>query len=620
LFTSWQDSNAQQVDTTGNLVVNTPQGGPSSWTNGVYQSQLTCWAGGQPGYCGPNPIVRPGNNINFSYGQTDLYQVQAISAVLPSATGLRVNGFNFGFTAKNGNGWDDGRVDQLSAYVKFFDKQGSVVDSNVYNLTYKFDWTAFNFSKDFQTPLVADSLSTVRYGFIGRDNNFWAGPYGPEVNSINFQLKYSVDPCASNPMYSATCPGYLDALNKLVPQQPQATTTTTIAPSIEAAPAPQVQIQQTTQTSTSAVANPTVVQPVVIQQASSQASTPSQLQLALSIVSRNQERDKQLQQAAVQQALDIAQQAGDRALQVAQQVAQQQSQQSQQQDLAVFNTAVQQVQQQQAVQFATQSPQQQQQTRQTSTQTDQVQQTISAVTSVQTTQQQQQQFASLAPAQQIVVQQQTVVQQSATQLLEPQPQQQVQQTSIQTATAAPATLIVTKPSQQEPATQPVLQPVLQPPQVIPTAPVVQQVYKPAVAEVLQTQPPLLEQAQQQQQVVLQKYKEPDTPQPIAQPLQDRTNPISDLFYGLAFTPSTTSSMQELRKDVANNELAGGISLDRLSTQPIGYQQYMALALQDAKFYQPREIYNRQTTVDNQRALRQLSSDRLHQQMVNEQYK
>lgn len=574
LFTGWQDSSAQQVDTTGNLVTNTPQGGPSSWTNGIYQDNLSCWAFGLFGYCGPNPIVRPGNNINFSYGETDLYQVKAISSVLPNTSGLRVNGFNFGFNAKNGNGWDDGRVDQLSAYVKFFDKQGSVVDNTIYNLTYKFNWTAFNFSKNFQTPLVTNNLSTVRYGFIGRDNNFWAGPYGPEINNINFQLKYSVDPCISNPMYSPTCPGYLSALNKLVPQpqlQPQASITTSSALIIEATPAPQVQMQQSTQTNVSVAANP-LVQPVVTQQANSQAITPSQLQLALSIVSKNQERDKQLQQAAVQQALDIAKQAGDRALQVAQQVAQQ-SQQSQQQDLTVFNTAVQQA-QQQTVQFIAQTPQQQQQTRQATIQTDQVQQ------------------------------QQTVV----------------QKTSTPAVTSVPATLMIIKPSQQALVTQSAVQPILQPLQVTTTSPAVQQAYRPVVAEVLQTQPLLLEQAQQQQQVVLQKYKEPDTPQPLTQALQDRTNPISDLFYGLAFTPSTTSSMQELRKDVANNELAGGISLDRLSTQPIGYQKYMALAIQDAKFYQPREIYNRQTTVDNQRALRQLSSDRLHQEMVNKQYK
>ena len=121
-------SKAQTLDptqtyTTGNVVVNTPNGGPSSWVNGVYQNSLTCWSWGDPGYCGPNAIVRPGNNINFSFGTTDLYQLQAIANILPnSGTGLVVKGFNFGFTAKNGYGWDNANQDYLVAYVNLYKK------------------------------------------------------------------------------------------------------------------------------------------------------------------------------------------------------------------------------------------------------------------------------------------------------------------------------------------------------------------------------------------------------------------------------------------------------------------------------------------------------------------
>jgi hypothetical protein len=41
---------------------------------------------------------------------------------------------------------------------------------------------------------------------------------------------------------------------------------------------------------------------------------------------------------------------------------------------------------------------------------------------------------------------------------------------------------------------------------------------------------------------------------------------------------------------------------------------------DVAFYAPKEIYRNQKTVDNVRALRQMSSERLHQQMVDQQYK
>ena len=115
LFTTLS-SNAQ-VDSTGNLVNN------SNWNNAVYQNSLTCWSYGDPGYCGPLPIVRPGGNINFSYGTVDLHQIHSVASVLPkSGTGLVVAGFNFGFTAKNGNGWDNGRQDYLSAYVTLYNK------------------------------------------------------------------------------------------------------------------------------------------------------------------------------------------------------------------------------------------------------------------------------------------------------------------------------------------------------------------------------------------------------------------------------------------------------------------------------------------------------------------
>ena len=93
LFTSY--SNAQDIYTTGNIVVPTTTSSGSTWTNAVYQNSLTCWAYGDPGYCGPNAIVRPGDNINFSYGSTYIYQQQNVASLLPNTgTGLQVNGYN----------------------------------------------------------------------------------------------------------------------------------------------------------------------------------------------------------------------------------------------------------------------------------------------------------------------------------------------------------------------------------------------------------------------------------------------------------------------------------------------------------------------------------------------
>lgn len=215
LFTSY--SNAQVDPTTGNLINygTAPTDTTSTWNNGVYVNQL-CFGAGQPGNCGPNPSVRPGGVINFSYGMTDLNQVVNINTALAAGgTGVQLSGFNFSFMAKNGNGWDDARQDYLAAYVKLYGAGGNQIANYDYSAAtnQKYNWTNFNFSETFATPYVASSLSTARVGFIGRDNNFWAGNYGPEVYNVNFRLNYKVDPCATNPAYSSTCAGFNNVLN-----------------------------------------------------------------------------------------------------------------------------------------------------------------------------------------------------------------------------------------------------------------------------------------------------------------------------------------------------------------------------------------------------------------------
>jgi hypothetical protein len=187
----------------------------STWNNGVYVNQL-CFYAGEPGNCGPNPSVRNGGIINFSYGTADLNQVININTALASAgTGVQVSGFNFGFMAKNGNGWDGGQQDYLAAYVKLYGAGGNQIANYDYSsATNKlYNWTNFNFSETFASPYVASTLSTAQVGFVGRDNNFWAGNYGPEVYNVDFRLKYKVDPCATNPAYSATCAGFNNVLN-----------------------------------------------------------------------------------------------------------------------------------------------------------------------------------------------------------------------------------------------------------------------------------------------------------------------------------------------------------------------------------------------------------------------
>ena len=241
IFSAAQAQTVGEISTTGNLVNSTPTATntTTTWQNvGSWNQGLPCWSPQDSyygAYCGPQPYFNNGS-FNFSWGLTDVYQSVNIAAALPNTgTGLRVTGYNFGFMAKNGNGWDGGALDYLSAYVRFADSTGKTVENYNYNLNFVFDWTQFNFSQNFATPYPTNTLSTATYGFVGADSYGWAGPYGPEVYNISFNLKYDVDPCANNPLYSPTCSGFSEAMAKLtaapvVPvAEPVATVTATAA-------------------------------------------------------------------------------------------------------------------------------------------------------------------------------------------------------------------------------------------------------------------------------------------------------------------------------------------------------------------------------------------------------
>jgi hypothetical protein len=210
-------SNAQDISTTGNLINygTAPTSTTSTWNNGVYVNQL-CFYAGEPGNCGPNPSIIPGGRIHFSYGTADLNQVININTALSAGgTGVQLAGFTYSLWAKNGNGWDDARQDYLAAYVKLYGSGGNLIANYDYSAATnnKYNWTNFTFSETFASPYIASTLSTAQVGMIGRDNNFWAGNYGPEVFDVDFRLKYKVDPCATNPAYSSTCAGFGSILN-----------------------------------------------------------------------------------------------------------------------------------------------------------------------------------------------------------------------------------------------------------------------------------------------------------------------------------------------------------------------------------------------------------------------
>ena len=86
------------------------------------------------------------------------------------------------------------------------------------------------------------------------------------------------------------------------------------------------------------------------------------------------------------------------------------------------------------------------------------------------------------------------------------------------------------------------------------------------------------------------------------------------------TNISEARVDSVNRNVQINDLAGGVDITAMATQPKGYEVYSSLTIKDAGFYAPKDIYGNQTNVDNARALRQLGSDRLHQEMVDQQFR
>ena len=604
LLSKAQTLDPTQVYTTGNIVQNTPQGGPTPWVGGVYQDNLTCWGQqGDTGYCGPNAIVRPGGNINFSYGSTYLYQQQHISTLLPSATGLQVNGYNFGFMAKNGNGWDDGRVDQLTALVRFWDNTNgrgatNLLYGDVYSLNYKFNWTSFDYSKTFTAPLAVPSIGQVQYGFIGRDNNFWAGPYGPEIYNVSFSLKYSVDPCASNPLYSPTCSGYLAALAKLTPasttliveappppppmgmdSNPTGTFTPTGQPAPPPGspppppgsppppegsqpPPPQQQAgpppagapnpnpnQQASASQPSANSPQTKIGEVSDSAGSSKASSPVSLSSVLSMIGSNQEKTAALEKSVVQAADAQAFSAGETAKQSAEKLA------GDVQSQSIANSG--------SSQTGTSL----------ASNTQSVTQLQGSSVSMQGNQQGNSASNSARLQQSInsgsMGTQFDTVNSSVT--------TQQQQYNIQNTTRQEFNVAMVTPQVSYSL-------------VAPTR------YAPVQIELPSTEG------------IKFGYR----------------GPVDNAMESKPFLPQMNNGSEQnasVKKNVQNNEAAGNVTIESIAKQPANYAQYFVV-MSDNAFYAPKEIYKNQKVVDNARVMRGLTggSDARHQQMVDSQYK
>jgi hypothetical protein len=188
---------AQTVETTPNVISN-------NWT-GVTQ---TTSVGG--GYSGGNvPGYNPSTNtVMFGYTTSTVAQTYAINQAL-SGSGVQIGGYNYSWQYLN-NGSTGGT---LSSTISLTSPTGTTLESYNYAMNTIADgWRTMSGTQNFNQQYGLASVGDLNISFTGKDARFWAGLYGPQVRDVNLSLNYTSDPCASNPLYSPSCPNYNQVL------------------------------------------------------------------------------------------------------------------------------------------------------------------------------------------------------------------------------------------------------------------------------------------------------------------------------------------------------------------------------------------------------------------------
>ena len=570
LLCGWVIIAHSQTSYTGNLVGNT-------WNNGYPVPALTCWQPGDPNCSPGTPYVRPDGNINFSYVATELYQARSLADALPySGTGLMVIGFQFNWRSKNGNGWDDSKLDVLQAYVQMYSKGGQWIEAQTYNLNFIHNWTDFAWSGTFSKERRGSDLGTILYGFYGKDNNYWMGPYGPEVTNVSFSLRYQPDPCVVNPLHSTDCPGFLKAIaspvyqvqesNSVVASVPTANTKT--APLVPFSPttiiklnAKQEQFIQETEIATSSAINSTGFAVSMVNQAPTATATNIRSNSKESL-DNTVSVDSLYEQTSLSQTPTIN---------------------------TIIQTAVSQTKNNKAKDTSNASTE--------ITSLDQTPVIISQpvnVTDISLTIPAQ----SRSSVQTITADSDTSVQ-SYVSLFRAPESSAVNQQNTQTNYDLVEPVKLNADSQHVTIVTPAL--------------VTNGQFIPAIETTS----------------VVENFKSAAVETPVADTqsnsvvtaLIDRTNPLNNVLNNQPLTPQTAAVFAgpSVKSNTADNDAAGKVSISQIAKIPAGFDVYQNLAIREIAFYQPREIYRGQRTVDNVRALRSLGQDAKHQEMVDQQY-
>jgi hypothetical protein len=206
LFTSY--SNSQPLESTSNLL---NLGGGLPWNNTV-----TGAAGGTGG--GTTPAYNPSTgNIIFGYVENTVSQSVAVNTALAAAgTGIQLLGYKYSWDINNDLTNGGGNRGTLTGNVALTGPGNSVLEQYSYNYSQTntgSGFQTFSGTQLFTNQYQLASVDKLTVSFTGKDQNWWAGYWGPRVHVNDVSLLYKTDPCATNPAYSSTCAGFGNILN-----------------------------------------------------------------------------------------------------------------------------------------------------------------------------------------------------------------------------------------------------------------------------------------------------------------------------------------------------------------------------------------------------------------------
>ena len=293
--------------TTDNLVNGT-------WHGTVTNTSVSGGDGSHTQGSGPVPIYNPNTNtITWSYSQYSALNIIGVNAALSAAgTGIRISGYNYSWEYYN----QDFNRGILSAITQQYSSSGTVLEQYSYALPQTTGgWTQYSGTQTYSNQYELKNLGNFALYFVGRDDRFWAGYYGPMVRNPSISFNYTVgaaqpepDPCASP--YSLSCPQNFVSYSEPEPviQTAPMATNEPVQQVVEASPqsSQQASVQQSSQSTP-------------IESASAQQSSGSRVSLStvLNILSREQARvgavEKSTVETSVEQSVTQALQATEQA-------------------------------------------------------------------------------------------------------------------------------------------------------------------------------------------------------------------------------------------------------------------------------------------------------------------